>query len=474
MLARRFPAGPVILGGSALLLLATAWLARYAHPMGDDLAFAATGRAGGFLELQVERWLLWNGRFSSNIPILCSPLVPGLDGLAWYRACPPLLIGLTLLAFQGLVRTAAPAALAHHAWSAALVLTALDLALMPDIAEGIHWYTGAMTYQTAVIMGTLYAALWWRMVQRRWWVNKGVHLTAAALVLAGFIGTNEVSMAMAVLFHGAVVAGRIAARATIGRPVAWLVMACMLASALMFLAPGNAGREWQYTGTRQFGYSMAMSAAQAVRFSARWAASPVVLSGAALLLLGFDRLPAWMRELAAGARPYRWHLLLLPPALVFVAAYPAYWSTGMLGQHRTIDQAWGFAVPAWALAVLAFAPLRPIDPLRRPSWAGAGLALLFSMALLATGNGLRVLTDLATGDAQRFDAEMVARSNRLEEARNSASTVVRVPALRNRPRSLLVMELSEDPWYWVNVAHAQYFGLMDKRIVREAPLSEVR
>ncbi|MBL8001501.1 MAG: hypothetical protein JNL05_06025 [Flavobacteriales bacterium] len=466
MHARRSPAGPLILGGCALLLLAAAWLARHAHPMGDDLAFAATGRTGGFLQLQVERWLLWNGRFSSNIPILGSPLVQGLDGLAWYRACAPLLIGLTLLAFRSLVRATSPDAPARDAWSGALVLTALDVALMPDIAEGIYWYTGSMTYQTAVITGTWYAALWWRMRQGRWWVNKGVHTTAAALALAAFIGTNEVSMAMAVLFHGAVVLGRITGRTVLTGPGLTLVVIAVLASALMFLAPGNAGREWQYTGTRQFGYSLAMSAAQALRFTARWAASPVVLGGAALLLLGFDRLPVWTRELAARARPYRWPLLLLPPALVFVSAYPAYWSTGMLGQHRTIDQAWGFAVPAWALAALALAPMRRSDPSRRPAWAANGLALLVSVSLLATGNGLRVMGDLLSGDAQRFDAEMAARFKGLEAARSSASTVVRVPALNTRPRALLVMDLSGEPWYWVNVAHAQYFGIMDKRIVR--------
>lgn len=469
MAPRHFPAGPVLIAVSLGMLGLYAWLAQFAFPMADDLAFAATGRTGDFLELQIERWKLWNGRFSSNIPILCSPLVQGLSGLPLYRACPMLLIALTVCAFQGLVRSASDRSISRaHAWAVALVLAMVQFTLMPNLGEGLYWYTGAMTYQTAVITGVVYLSLFLRLLKGGSIGHPTLHTLAMVLVGLAFIGTNEMSMAMAVVAHLALLFVLPKAHRS---TFLFLVLVALAGSALVFFAPGNAGREEQFTGTRMLWHSLAMSGAQSIRFSGLWLLSPIILSGSLLLWTAFDTLPEQVKVSARGLYRFRWPLLLLPFALVFIAAYPAYWSTGILGQHRTIDQACGFFVPAWSMVVLVWRsdPRRSVGTVPLPAFVRTGASLLLAMSIMLTGNGIKVINDLASGRASAFAQEMTARFDLMQRANTEASNVVKVPPVQQIPRSLMFMELSDEPFFWVNQAHAQYFGLLEKRIVLDRP-----
>ncbi|MCC7500990.1 MAG: hypothetical protein IT229_00580 [Flavobacteriales bacterium] len=468
MAPRHFPAGPVLIAASLGMLGLYAWLAQFAFPMADDLAFAATGRTGGFLELQIERWKLWNGRFSSNIPILCSPLVQGLSGLPLYRACPLLLIALTVCAVQGLVRSASDRSISRaHAWAIALVLAMVQFTLMPNLSEGLYWYTGAMTYQTAVITGIVYISMFLSLLHGRPIGHPTLHALVMALVGLAFIGTNEMSMAMAVVAHLAVLFVLPKEHRT---TLLFLVLVALAGSALMFFAPGNAGREEQFTGTRLLWHSLAMSGAQSLRFTGLWLLSPINLSGSLLLWTAYETLPEQVKVSARSLYRLRWPLCLMPFALVFIAAYPAYWSTGILGQHRTIDQACGFFVPAWCLVVLVWrSGQRRSDAAPFPAFVKPGASILLALSFILTGNGIKVIDDLASGRASAFAQEMAARFDLMQQASTAASTVVNVPQVMQIPRSLMFMEISDEPFFWVNQAHAQYFGLLEKRIVLDRP-----
>ena len=472
MAARHFPAGPVLIAASLGMFGLYVWLAQFAFPMADDLAFAATGRTGGFLELQMERWELWNGRFASNVPILFSPLVQGLGGLPLYRACPVLLMALTVYAFHGLLRCASARSIPPaRAWATALVLTMVQFTLMPNLGEGLYWYTGAMTYQTAVITGLVYISMLLRLLQRGPMVHPVVHALLMALVNLAFIGTNEMSMAMAVVAHVALLVMVRKFPKEHRTSLLFLILVAFAGSALLFFAPGNAGREEQFTGTRLLWHSLAMSGAQSFRFTGLWILSPTTLSGSLLLWTAYKALPAQVKALAERLRRFRWPLLLLPFALVFIAAYPAYWSTGILGQHRTMDQACGFFVPAWCLVLLVWRsdPRRSARTASTPAFVRTGATLVLSMSLMLTGNGIKVIDDLVSGRAAGFAQQMTARFDLLQQACTYPSTVVKVPSVEQIPRSLMFMEISGEPSFWVNQAHAQYFGLLKKRIVLDLP-----
>lgn len=449
----RLPAGPLIGAAALLTLLLHAWLARYAHPMADDLTYALRDVSQGVWDALRSEHLRWNGRYASNLLVLYGPLRLGMEAIAVYRLVPVALMALTFLAAWVLARTAAPTGTpAAHAAFGALLWTALFLHATPDIGEALYWYTGAVTYQLAGILLLIHLAL----IAGPWSGRQGVWRSAAALITALLLpGFNEVVMLLLVLLHtGIVVAhqrrgGRIPARA-------WLLLGAVLLGALVVAtAPGNAVREAHFPLRHRPGPSLGMSMLQTARFLVVWCSSPVVVGCALLALARRERL----LPLAAWVRRHRLALLLLPPAITMACVFPAYWSTGVLGQYRTLNLACLLVVPMLVLLPLAWSDLRPFAPLlralSRARWQG--LAVLLAVAgLFVDRNGERALGDLLGGRAAAADHQLWDRYARLRDC--SAHEGIALPPLTDPPRSIGVLDIRTDPGFAQNRAYAAYFG----------------
>ena len=71
-------------------------MAAYVHPYADDLSYAVAGIRTPLLERLVHEYTSWNGRYTSNLLVLRTPLVLGLQpGLVLYRLCAVFLFVLT-------------------------------------------------------------------------------------------------------------------------------------------------------------------------------------------------------------------------------------------------------------------------------------------------------------------------------------------------------------------------------------------
>jgi hypothetical protein len=145
-----------------------------------------------------------------------------------------------------------------------------------------------------------------------------------------------------------------------------------------------------------------------------------------------------------------------------IATFPAYWETGLLGQHRTIDVAYfaflllGFAaVSSW----LAAGGPRG-DRLRAfcVSWQ-APLAMLFGIAILLSGNSYTVGSDLLSGRFVAFDREMKSRYEALAVCRASSELVCRIDPIQDVPASYFFVDVSKNASEFVNAAYARYFGV---------------
>ena len=138
------------------------WLACYVHPFADDWSYAVAGMRTELLPRLWDEYHLWNGRYFSNILVLRGPMVLGLErGLVLYRLLPVALMLLTWASVYALIR-----AITTHAidrWRAmlgGLLFLVVFLNLMPDLSEGIYWYTGSITYQLANALLLLLYACW--------------------------------------------------------------------------------------------------------------------------------------------------------------------------------------------------------------------------------------------------------------------------------------------------------------------------
>ena len=454
----------LLLGVCFLSLVRHAWLAQFAHPMADDFSYAHKDISGGLHTAAAWEYHHWNGRISSNLLVLAGPLRAGLADLTLYRLVPVLLILGTWLSTSLLLRAFPFAGAWRPALAGGLVWTALFTHAMPDIGEGLYWYTGAVTYQLAVILALVQVAL--LIMLHRAPRPAAVFLSAITLFVA--IGFNEVIMGLLLLLHLGLAAwytrnaGRVLGHL-------WLLLGVAAAgSVLVMLAPGNAGRAAHFPMRHQLLPSLGMSLVQTVRFTAVWLSSPAVLASALLFLLGHDALRHRFPSLRRWEGPHWPWAVLAVPAIVFCCVFPAYWSTGVLGQYRTVNTACFLYLPLLAVALHAWrmqadAPRRLVPQLAKAP-VGAVLMGFALIGLMFLRNGQRANGDLFGGRAALTDRELVERYALLADP--AAGDTVLLPVLTDPARSLCVFDVQRDPAWIQNADYALWFG---RRTVVAAP-----
>lgn len=457
----------------ALSVLVGLALARYAaacffiHPFGDDFSYAVAGMRHGFMDRLRDEYLLWNGRWASNPMVLRGPLLLGLErGLVLYRAVPVLLLGLAWLGWRSVARATLPGLSRGDAMLAASLLLLTALQAMPDIGEGLYWYTGSVSYFIPASLTLFLLAGWiraWRSVwgmSRLFWARQG----ALAVGIAGF---NETHMVLLVLLHALLLGWHRARQRSWHAGLAAVLLAVLGAAAIMALAPGNAVRAAQFPLRGDALRSVAWGAAQTARFMLPWLISMAVLVAAVLT----SAQGSWLRERADWLmRIHRRGVLTLAAVivlLVFAAMALPYWTTGLLGQHRTVNAAWLFVAPLMLLALLRF--------LLASSWLGAspvpGKALwgLFFLGVFVTGSGGRLSSDLLSGRFARFDAQVRSRYALIEAAKARDAGALVLPALVDPPSTAHYLDAGADPDGWINRSMAQYFGADALRISVQPP-----
>jgi hypothetical protein len=455
MAPRRFPAGPVLFAAALVMLALHAWLARYAHPMADDLWYASKDVSIGAWAAATWEYHHWNGRYASNFLMLFGPMRGGLEAIGLYRAVPVALMAATFGGALLLLRTWSNDRGADRACTGgALLWTVLHLHAMPDIAEGYYWYTGAVTYQLANALFLVYLALLLRLHRRP--SLPGRCLAAALLFL--LIGFNEVMMLLMVVGH--VVLLLLLRMRREGLPSwLWMLLAIALTgAALMILAPGNAVRSDRFPLRHQLFPSVVMSLAQTARFLLIWCSSPVVVGLAGLFIVEHERLRERfpLPALVGWANP--WLPLLAIPSVVFLCVFPSYWSTGVLGQYRTLNVACFLALPLLFVALAHLMPRMPLSWSKhfRRKEAHMVFMLIIVLGLAASRNGGRATEDLLTGRAERSDQQLWQRYALLERSRPDG--IIELPPIADAPRSLYVLELRSDPSFLQNSDYALWFG----------------
>ncbi|MBS1582107.1 MAG: hypothetical protein JST66_07920 [Bacteroidetes bacterium] len=451
-----------------LSLAKYAYLARFAHPGADDFCYAAKSRDVPLLAWSVGEYHDWNGRYASNLLMARGPLTWSLDFLPGYRLVAIGLLVFTWAAAWALLRACTRDTLTPGRQAAvAAVFLGLFLHHLPDLAEGFYWYTGAITYQLGNILLLLYlaghATLGGRYRERPW---ATLGLALLAVVLAGM---DEVHMLLLAGGH-AVAFGLAYARTRRADRSLLLFLALAVACGIVVAAaPGNAVRGALHAHTHQLGRSLGLSLLQTGRFVLIWMLSPVLLV-LSLLYIPFHR---QLRDTLPFLRPALppWAISGLLVLLVFACVFPAYWSTGVLGQYRTLNVACFLFLLGWWIHLSAWLEHPWGQRLQAVRFSPVVAVLLLSIAaadLELSRNGLRAWADLANGRAQRADAALRLREADLRQAAASPRTVVIMAPLADPPKTLFTLEEHGPESRWMSTCTARYFGMDDDR-VRMAP-----
>lgn len=445
------------------------WIAGFAHPVADDYCYAVKSAGRSFMDWSLSEWLYWNGRYASNLLMIHGPLTWFPDMLTGYRLMPPLLLLSTLGAIWFLLRRATAQALSigQELLGAAMIL-AIYLNLMPDLGEGFYWYTGAITYQLGSILFLLHLGLLFPGPAGKPGLMRPLLNLASAAIITGM---DEVHMLLMCGLHLSRTVWLLTRRRKAGLGIGYLLVV-LAGAVLMAVAPGNAVRGGMFAHTHQFWHSLGMSGLQAIRFVGIWCLSPATLTAALLYLPLHARLrrsvPAMERLLSAPG----WFYLLLPFALVMATTFPAYWGTGLLGQHRTINVACLLFIPA-ALLGLGFAIERgPLRRLTRVELSPRQFMFALFLALVAfnfTRNDIAVHADLWDGRLAEYDRVMHDREQVMRNASHNPDSRVTFVRLARPPRTLTSYEVLGPLHDWMMRCQARFFGVREEQVGMASP-----
>lgn len=469
-----------------LLLLPAAVVGLFARPMADDFGYSAATHAVftqyGFdlprllaaaWQTTVHYFNNWQGLYVSGFVLA---LQPGLFGNAWYGltffcVVVPLFLCLYIAARLAL-RRLNPDALLLALPLALLLLYALVQG-MPNPAEGLYWFNGAVNYQLFFAVAVLNAGFTLALalpgtstLRSRLGLMAGGVL--AGLVIGGGHQVVGVMNLLVLLFALALCAPR---RNFRHLPA---LIAAVVGLVINLTAPGTRVRVDGFSGAGFF-EAVAKSFLLAVSEWIRWLDVPLLC----LLALLAVPLAALARTDALDDRAFRrpWlgavAVFVLMWGMIFLPSY----SMGGIGAGRLINVVWmtfvlglvvtEFLLLGWAQRVcgLSFAGAARVlqRQARRLPWVVAVLLVCIGCIGSHTvkegqdnrfATSLEACYELASGQAQAFAAALDGREELLLD--ESVSDVTIAPLTGDqRPWLLFFTDLPEGPETW---GLAGYYG----------------
>lgn len=441
----------------SLLLIPFAVLCFYAHPIADDYTYIPSSP---FWQTQKELYLHWNGRFSANFMVMVNPILN--FSFTGYRLAALLLLLLIPVSLFFIIASSLGKVLYGSGRLAfSIMLSVFILSLLPSLPEGIYWYPGAMTYILGCCIAMFYTGMVIRYLQGNFIINRLFHFVISVILLFISIGFNEVQMSLFMFVHFTV---WISLKKQERFKSVWfpLLLLCMLFSGIMFFAPGNHGRESFFPDNHNLLHSLLMTALQMPRFFFSWISYAPLWIGTILFApvsLILTKESDFFRKLGQ-MNPLIFFCFLW--GVLFFCIFPAYWSTAILGQHRTLNTACFFFVLVWLAFIhsvysrnnLAEKASVALNPRLK-----TGLTIVLAISLLFSGNSGTILMDFASGKITGFDREMNSRYALIDAAKKQGQTQISMHSLQNKPASLFVLDIQPGCNHWINEQFAQFYGL---------------
>jgi len=442
------------------------YISFYSNPVADDFSLAFKGKSADFFQSLVNQYQNWSGRYTSNIFVLLNPIA---YSCFWgYKLVPIVIIALTIIAFYFFIKVITYTFLKpNKAFVLALIATLLFIYQMPIISEGIYWYTGSVAYQLGNIFLLIYVSIFAMLFQKRYILkNKFVHILILTLTLFFAVGFNEILMIVSLLLSMIVFLVVLKNKMENKQIALFLLIVSTICSSIMYLAPGNVVRADFFPNNHQFIQSIGLAAAQTIRFFLNWISSAPLLLLSVLYYFLNKELSKKKNFFAKSFYLTPLISLLLLFFVIFIGAFPPYWSTGVLGQHRTMNISYFLFTIMWFVNLTVCFNLKQfrINEINK-KWELIIFIVIWS-SFVFTKNGYNAINDIQTGKAYDYNKLMIERYSILNNDKDS----IYFNPIVNPPKTLFVLDITENPNHWINKGYNVYFEVEGKIMLKEHTL----
>ncbi len=420
-----------------VLFIPFLYLFGFPHPIADDLGFAYQAKQVPLLKTLVDSYFYTNGLYTGNIFMYSFPI--SLNELMYYRT----FLFICFLLFVSSAFYFIHTIFYSLKWldksiiSLCFVLTILGSTT--DLAEAFYWQTSVIYYQLGLCFALYYFGFLVKYFQQTYIVNKSVHQAILLLMLILIIGMKEsIALIMGLV---AVLLFYYSQYKTKNNKVFFtihLIIAVIFIAILSF-SPGNDVRMLTYSNNKNFSYSLLYSGMQMARFSLTWL---LAFSGIVMIFI----IAEYHQHAIPLLKKLNWKLeLAVFFAILFLCIFPTYWTTGILGQHRTLNVASLFFV----LFMLGLAINQGKFFTKKLVFSLSKKAFFFVLVFFFVGNGWMVVSDIVTGKVKNYDIQLTERANQI----SSTHSIAKLPLLKNAPESLFVVDIQKDTAHWINQSY---------------------
>lgn len=437
------------------------YLCFFANPSSDDFSLAAQAQQYDFFELIYHKYQVRNGRYISSALTYLNPIV--FNRFFVYKIISLLFIIAVFLSQLFFVKQFFGKRSKLFTYNLSLMLLLLFLYNMPIISEGFYWFTGGVIYTLGTAIFLFYLGFLAKALTSK--INF-ISLNILTFLLFLSSGFNEV-LTLLIVFSLGTLSFILFKNNLESRKLVFgqFIFACIFAAVLVF-SPGNGIRGNSYPDAHQFFYSLSYSVIQVGRFSLIWIISiPLII--ASVLYSSFNK---WISfEIFLFKKSFylnRWVSLVLLFALIFICVFPAYWATGMLGQHRTLNVAYFFFLIFWFINLTVWFNYYKINvELKNKHKTYMVIVLLVGMYF--TGNGYNALNAIFSGSASSFNIQHKERFKKLSKAKTGNQKQLVLKPIDAKPKCLFTSDITSDPKDWRNQAYNMYFRLDSVKIYLE-------
>ncbi|TLU89137.1 hypothetical protein FEM55_23915 [Dyadobacter sediminis] len=438
----------LLIAAFALLIFPFVAVSFFNFPTTDDYCHTLAVNNLGYWKYQEHYWKTWSGRYVGTLISSTQPLAYG--SYSGYKIAPIVLLFIYVHAFIYFVRGFTLDK--FEKWETALFAFLLLFAMiteMPSVAGYFYWYTGY--YYTLADIGTLYLLgyLFRNLNDFSW---RKIIIICLGMIL--LIGMNEytllwlVCITGAVFFFNSINLKRFLAKEFI------LSLVALVFGVLSVTAPGNNARAESGLYPTALKYNLIFSA----KSSLLWAVHNFSQMAPTLYVLTLVLIP-FAARLYNLRRPEEFRFFDMHPAisiLVFMASlwltyFPSYWSIAEPPNLRgqCVINFWTLIGWTYNVFILAFW-LSKKGLMTLPTRMGIlqwVVGLYFLTSYFSNFNFRSAWSDLITGRASRYNKEMIARTQLVE---NTKEQQVYVPKLQNVPYTILIVSEKFDP-AWASV-----------------------
>ncbi len=345
---------------------------------------------------------------------------------------------------------------------ATIVILLLYLGYMPSIVEGLFWVTGALMYQSSVVVTLLFIICFMRQKQEVLWYRRAWHYILTVFFLLAMVGSTEIHVMVVLSGSLVVLFFHLFKRKKIIPFHLFLIVCAIFASMVVIYSPGNAARIENTVLKYDVTHTVVTSVTHSMRELFTWIFSPTLLLSTLLFI------PLFLKIRTSGytSRYYfrpRMHVIGFLVILLSSHA-AALWYSGHSPDHLN-NILYLFFLLSWFfgayIVFLIFLDRYPdIHQVISRYFTKSVLSLLCLIVVLTSfrsSHSMVVFRDLYSGTAYRFDQQLRERYTFINNAPKNKTVVVE--PLKDYPQSLFYYDITTDKESLFNRIYAQHFHL---------------